>query len=81
MSTIKTINTPDGKQVKAKELEFNILKEDWSQYALADGTVVKLRTTVMKILQILDDNGMPAMNPDGDPLLFINHKTDVITSG
>ena len=81
MSTIKTLTMPDGKQVKAKELDFNIIKEDWSQYALQDGTVVKLRTTVMKIMQILDDKGKPAQNPDGEPLLFVNHRTDVVTSG
>ena len=81
MSSIKTITLPDGKQVKAQETDFKLLHEDWSQYQLPNGTIVKLRTTVLKILQVLDEQGKPALTPEGDPLLMVNHKTDVITSG
>jgi len=81
MSTIKTINMPDGKQVKAQEVEFKLQHEDWSQYVLPDGTVVKLKTTVLKILQVLDNDGKPARTMEGDPFLIVNHRTDVITSG
>ena len=81
MSTIKTIPMPDGTQAKAQEVEFKLLHEDWSQYQLPDGTTVKLKTTVLKILQVLDEQGKPAHTPEGDPLLIVNHRTDVITSG
>ena len=81
MSSIKTITLPNGKQVKAQEVEFKLLREDWSQYQLPDGTIVKLRTTVLKIMQVLNDDGKPASTPEGDPFLIVNHKTDVITSG
>ncbi len=81
MSTIKTIPMPDGTQTKALEVEFKLLHEDWSQYQLPDGTTVKLKTTVLKILQVLDEQGKPARTPEGDPLLIVNHRTDVITSG
>jgi hypothetical protein len=81
MSTIKTINLPDGSQAKAQEVEFKLQHEDWSQYLLPDGTVVKLKTTVLKILQVLDSEGKPARTMEGDPFLIVNHRTDVITSG
>ena len=81
MSTIKTITMPDGSQAKAQEIEFKLQHEDWSQYALPDGTVVKLKTTVLKILQVLDNENKPARTVEGDPLLIVNHRTDVITSG
>jgi hypothetical protein len=81
MSTIKTIPMPDGTQRKAQEVEFNLLHEDWSQYQLPDGTTVKLKTTVLKILQVLDEQGKPARTPEGDPFLIVNHRTDVIASG
>jgi len=48
---------------------------------LPDGTVVKLKTTVLKILQVLDNEGKPAHTTEGDPFLIVNHRTDVITSG
>lgn len=81
MSTIKTIPMPDGTQAKAQEVEFKLQHEDWSVYTLPDGTTVKLKTTVLKILQVLDSEGKPARTIEGDPLLIVNHRTDVITSG
>jgi hypothetical protein len=81
MSTIKTITMPDGIQAKAQEIEFKLQHEDWSQYVLPDGTVVKLKTTVLKILQVLDNENKPARTVEGDPFLIVNHRTDVITSG
>jgi hypothetical protein len=81
MSTIKTIPLPDGSQVKAQEVEFKLQHEDWSVYTLPDGTTVKLKTTVLKILQVLDNDGKPARTVEGDPFLSVTHRTDVITSG
>jgi hypothetical protein len=81
MSTIKSLTMPDGKQVKAQESDFKVLHEEWNQYQLPDGTIVKVKATVLKILQVLDDKSKPALTPDGDPLLIVNHKIDVITSG
>jgi len=72
---------PDGSQAKAQEVEFKLQHEDWSQYVLPDGTVVKLKTTVLKILQVLDNENKPARTVEGDPFLIVNHRTDVITSG
>ncbi len=81
MSTIKTIAMPDGSQAKAQEIEFKLQHEDWSIYALPDGTTVKLKTTVLKILQVLDEKGNPARTVEGDPFLIVNHRVDVIASG
>jgi hypothetical protein len=77
---IKTIMLPNGKQAKAQEVPFQIVREEWSEYNLQDGTVVRLRTTAAKIMRILDENGNPAMSPEGDPLVFVVHRTDVISS-
>lgn len=81
MSTVKTIPMPDGSQVKAQEIEFKLQHEDWSLYLLPDGTMVKLKTTVLKILQVLDDKRNPARTAEGDPFLIVNHRVDVIASG
>ena len=81
MSTIKTITMPDGSQAKAQEIDFQPQVENWNQYTLPDGTVVKVKTTVLKILQVLDDKGNPARTVEGDPFLIVNHRIDVIASG
>ncbi len=66
---------------KLKKSSFKLQHEDWSLYTLPDGTVVKLKTTVMKILQVLDNDGKPARIVEGDPFLIVNHRVDVISSG
>jgi len=81
MSTIKTITMPDGSQAKAQEVDFQPDVENWNLYRLQDGTVVKVKTTVLKILQVLDDKGNPARTVEGDPFLIVNHRIDVISSG
>ena len=78
---IKTIMLPNGKQAKAQEVPFRIAHEEWSEYHLDDGTIVRLRTTATKIMRVLNDDGNPAVTPDGDPLVFVVHRTDVVTSG
>lgn len=81
MSTIKTITMPDGSQAKAQEVDFQPDMENWNLYRLQDGTVVKVKTTVLKILQVMDDKGNPARTVEGDPFLIVNHRIDVIASG
>jgi len=72
---------PDGSQAKAQEVDFQPQAEVWNQYLLQDGTTVKVKTTVLKILQVLDDKGNPARTVEGDPFLIVNHRIDVIASG
>ena len=79
--TIKTSNLPDGQQVKAQEAPFRLDREDWNEYHLDDGTVVRLKATVLKILRVLDENGNPARTMEGDPWIIVQHKTEVATSG
>jgi hypothetical protein len=78
---IKTLTTADGRQLKARKASFKIIQENWSEYALEDGTTVRIRSSAVKILQVLDDKGEPARNEEGDPLLVVNHRTDVVSSG
>lgn len=41
-----------GQKVDAEAVEFSPLAEPWSQYQLADGTVVKIKLVVSEILQL-----------------------------
>lgn len=41
-----------GRQVDAEEAEFLTRKEDWNEYQLLDGTVIKLKTVVTDIVKI-----------------------------
>jgi len=41
-----------GQQVEAEEVEFLTRKEDWNEYQLLDGTVVRLKTVVTDVVRI-----------------------------
>ena len=77
----RTIKVRFGNQeVDAREMDFAIGREDWSEYKLLDGGTVRVKTTVTRIFVAVDDAGNPLLNEDGTPLIAVNHKTDVVSS-
>ena len=41
-----------GQEVDATEIEFQTRKEDWNEYQLMDGTVIKMKLVVSEIFRI-----------------------------
>jgi len=64
----------------AIEQQFEIRRENWNEYQLLDGGVVRLKTTAQKIYRILDASGQPAFTAGGDPHALVRHSTQVVTS-
>jgi hypothetical protein len=53
----------DYRMEKLTEIEFQTRKEDWNEYQLMDGTVIKMKLVVSEILRIegvYDEEGNPA---------------------
>ncbi len=51
-----------GHEVDATEIEFQTRKEDWNEYQLMDGTVIKMKLVVSEIFRIdgaYDTEGNP----------------------
>jgi hypothetical protein len=76
MATMKI--TVAGKEYECREEEFEIFKEEWSEYRLLSGGRVRLKTSAQKIFQALDENGEIARTLDGEPILFVRHATQVV---
>ena len=66
------------KTVEALELDFEVKTEQWSEYQLLDGGIVRMKTTPLRICRVLDENGNPAVTAEGDPHLLVNHNTQVV---
>jgi hypothetical protein len=66
------------KEMDGIEISFDPVKEPWSEYDLADGGRVRMRTNVQRIFQLLDDDGKPANSPDGSRMLAIESKNDMV---
>lgn len=74
-----TIRVGD-KEFRVRELDFEIDHEDWNAYKLLDGGRVRVKTTVARIFRVLDGDGQPAYNEDGDPHIIVRHKAEIVSS-
>lgn len=43
-----------GREVDATEIDFQIRKEDWNEYQLMDGTIIKMKLVISEIFRITD---------------------------
>ena len=80
MPEIIKINV-DGEERNAIEMPFEIVKEDWAEYEFADGGRVRLKTTMIKVLALVDAEGAYLRDPVGDRILSVSHNTLVVASG
>ena len=55
-----------GREVDATEVEFKTRGEDWNEYQLMDGTVIKMKLVVSEIFRI---EGMH--DAEGNPVYYI----------
>jgi len=69
------------KEVFVQELQFEIAREDWNEYKLLDGGRVRVKNTVARIFRVVDEEGNPQYNPDGDPELLVRHSSQVVAIG
>ena len=82
MAMPKIVKVSMGNQeLHAIEQQFQIGREEWNEYKLLDGGVVRLKTTVQRIFLIVDENGNQLYADDGEPRVFVRHRSDVVTVG
>lgn len=63
MERKKRITLPDGRTVDATELSFRTSGENWNEYLLDDGTVVRIKLVVTEVVRLdgeYDLDGNPA---------------------
>ncbi len=68
-----------AQEVDAIERDFEIGREEWNEYKLLDGGLVRVKTTVSRIYQVVDEQGNPRCNEDGSPMMLVKHKSDVVS--
>ncbi len=60
------VRLPNGREVEAMGVDFETVKEDWNEYKLEDGTILKFKTVVSSIIRTEDYDPMT-----GDPVYHI----------
>lgn len=60
------VRMPDGSEVEAANVDFETIKEDWNEYKLEDGTILKFKTIVSNIIRTENYDPMT-----GDPVYHV----------
>jgi hypothetical protein len=63
----------DGKIVDGVEIPVEKANEQWSEYTLADGSIIRIRTAVMQVVRIPGD-----WDPEGNPLYSLKAAPNMI---
>ncbi len=76
--TAKTTIKVDDEEKEAIEVDFEIAREEWNEYLLADGGRVRIKTTPLKVFRVLDEHGEPALTSEGDPFIYVRYNTQIV---
>lgn len=80
MSVIRKIPGPGGSEMHVRDEDFDPVEEKWSVYRLQDGGTVRLRATAMTISRVLDAQGKPTYQADGQPAILVQHQIQIVAS-
>jgi hypothetical protein len=61
-----------GRQVDAESVDFMTRKEDFNEYQLADGKIIKIKMVVTRIVKLVGE-----VTPDGSPVYLIQSQNVV----
>lgn len=65
MGNVK-IHLPNGREIDAMDVDFETIREDWNEYKLEDGTILKFKTIVSSIIRTAEFDPMT-----GDPVYHV----------
>jgi hypothetical protein len=74
------IKLSDGREVWGIEQDYEIAKEDWNDYRLADGGRVRVRISAERIFRIVDKDGKPLFQANGEPEVVVRHNVQIVAS-
>jgi hypothetical protein len=66
MSRRKTIPGPAGQPIEVEPIPFRSGQENWNDYFLEDGTVLRMKTVVTEVQRAVD-----AYDQDGNPMYIV----------
>lgn len=62
---------------KGSIVNFKPLREEWSDYSLSDGTVLRVKIVVTKVMRLQNPDGSSAFGPTGEPAYFFQSQNVV----
>jgi len=77
---LRKINVPGRGELTVRDVEFDVIREEWSEYKLKDGGTVRIRATALTISRLVDAQGKPTNNPDGTPAILVNQQLQIVAN-
>ena len=68
---IREMELPGQPKISVVEVEFETVKEDWNEYALADGTKLRVKNVLTRVFMQVDEHGAVIYNEHGEPNVII----------
>ena len=72
-----------GKEVDATEVRFQTIREEWNEYQLMDGTVLRMKAVVGEVFRVedtYDNEGNPVYQVKSNNMLIVK-STDALKKG
>jgi hypothetical protein len=76
--TESIIPSPVG-NVHAKDMKFEVVKEDWNVYKLEDGTTLRVKIVAVKIVRAIDPKTQEILyTPENEPYYHIKYQALIV---
>jgi hypothetical protein len=69
---IQSITLADGTKAFGVEVDFEAARETSNSYTLADGTELRVRTLLTRVMKVVDTLGNPRTDESGNPIYYVN---------
>jgi len=56
----------EGREVEAVDVDFKVIREDWNEYQLSDGTELRMRLVVSNVFLLPEE-----YDPEGNPVYVV----------
>lgn len=77
----RELEMPDGTKYFGVEVDFEIVREDWSEYKLSDGGKLRIKNNLTTVYRLEDEAGNPVYGPDDEPLYYVYTGINILTRG
>jgi hypothetical protein len=72
---MKKVKFPDGSEHDAVSVPVDDQVENWNQYTLSDGTVLRFKSVVTEVLRVKDE-----WDPEGNPMYMVKSNNLLVPS-
>lgn len=68
---VREMELPGNQKLSVTEVNFDVMREDWGEYKLSDGSTVRVRNVVLRIFLQVDNAGNVVYNEHGEPNVVV----------